>query len=53
MPVWAIPRNGEYFSGHIDGLTFYNDMIIIGDYKPTEKEIYPQKKFFPADFLFD
>jgi len=40
MPVWAIAKNGEYFSGHIDVLAFYNDMIIIGDYKPSEKEIF-------------
>jgi len=40
MPVWGIARNGENFSGHLDVLAFYNDMIIIGDYKPNEKEIF-------------
>lgn len=40
IPVWANTRQGEYFSGHIDVLAYYNDMIIIGDYKPTEKEIF-------------
>lgn len=40
MPVWGIARNGEYFSGHLDVLAFYNDTIIIGDYKPNEKEIF-------------
>jgi transcriptional regulator with XRE-family HTH domain len=40
VPLWAQTQGGEYVTGHIDLLAYYKNKVIIGDYKPTEREIF-------------